>query len=72
MLLTGFSLTLREVNMQIELKEEHGDGSATFSITYNATELEHLVNFAVTRLLEEAMQKMENDLHSAGGTTDES
>lgn len=58
--------------MQIELKEEHGDGSATFSITYNATELEHLVNFAVTRLLEEAMQKMENDLHSAGGTTDES
>lgn len=53
--------------MQIELKEEHEDGSATFSITYNATELEHLVNFAVTRLLEDAMKKMESDLSSSGG-----
>lgn len=58
--------------MRIDLQEEHEDGSATFTITYNATELEHLVNFAVTRLLEDAMKKMENDLPSVGGTTDES
>ena len=51
--------------MQIELKEEHEDGSATFNITYNATELEHLVNFAVNRMLEEAMKKMETDLFTA-------
>ena len=53
--------------MQIELQEEHEDGSATFTITYNATELEHLVNFAVTRLLEDAMKKMQADLSSSGG-----
>jgi hypothetical protein len=58
--------------MQIELQEEHEDGSATFTITYNSVELEHLVNFAVTRMLEEAMEKMKTDLFSVGGTTDES
>lgn len=57
--------------MQIELKEEHEDGSATFSITYDTVELEQLVNFAVNRMLEEAMKKMETDLFSVGGTTDE-
>jgi hypothetical protein len=58
--------------MQIELKEEHEDGSATFNITYDAAELEQLVNFAVVRMLEDAMKKMEADLPSVGGTTDES
>ena len=57
--------------MQIELKEEHEDGSATFTVTYNAAALEQLVEFAVNRMLEEAMKKMETDLFSVGGTTDE-
>lgn len=51
--------------MQVELKEEHEDGSATFNITYNATELEHLINFAVNRMLEESMNNVQADLFSA-------
>lgn len=58
--------------MYIELKEEHEDGGATFDITYTHAELEQLVNFAVTRMLEEAMKKMETDLFSVGGTSNES
>jgi hypothetical protein len=53
--------------MQITLKEEHEDGGATFEITYDRKELEALVNFAVTRLLEDAMKNME---HTAVGGTE--
>lgn len=57
--------------MQIELKEEHEDGSATFNITYNPQELESMIQFAVVRMLEESVKRMEKE-HFNKDNTDES
>lgn len=57
--------------MFIELKEEHEDGSATFNLTYNPQELESMIQFAVVRMLEESIKRMEQE-HFNKDNTDES
>lgn len=57
--------------MQMELKEEHEDGSATFNITYNPQELESMIQFAVVRMLEESITRMGQE-HFNKDNTDES
>ena len=57
--------------MLLTLNEEHEDGSATFNVTYNAKELESMIQFAVVRMIEEALTKMENEHFAEGGTNSE-
>ena len=44
--------------MHIELKEEHEDGSGTFSLDLNQKEIEQLVGYAVNELLRKLVDEM--------------
>jgi hypothetical protein len=57
--------------MKIELKEEHEDGSATFNINYSPEELQAIMQFALVRMLEESLKRMEDD-HFNGDRSNES
>lgn len=57
--------------MKIELKEELEDGSATFNVTYSPEELQAVMQFALVRMLEESLKRMEED-HFNGDRSDES
>lgn len=57
--------------MKIELKEEHEDGSATFNVNYSQEELQAVMQFALVRMLEESLKRMEDD-HFNGDRSNES
>jgi hypothetical protein len=57
--------------MKIELKEEHEDGSATFNVNYSPEELQSMIQFALVRMLEESLTRMEDD-HFNGDRSNES
>jgi hypothetical protein len=57
--------------MKIELKEELEDGSATFNVTYSPEELQAVMQFALVRMLEESLKRMEED-HFNGDRSNES
>jgi hypothetical protein len=44
--------------MHIELKEEHEDGSGTFSLDLDPKEIEQLVGYAVNELLRKLVDEM--------------
>jgi hypothetical protein len=48
----------RRKRMHIELKEEHEDGSGTFSLDLNQKEIEQLVGYAVNELLRKLVDEM--------------
>lgn len=57
--------------MILKLTEEHEDGSATFNVTYTKEELENMVQYAVVKMLEDSIKRMDEEYFKVGGTTDE-
>jgi hypothetical protein len=47
--------------MQIELKEEHEDGSGTFNLDLTNKEVEQLVGYAVNELLRKLVDEMKKN-----------